>query len=331
MIRFGVIGTNWITEKFIDAAAQTGELKLAAIYSRTEERAAEFAEKHGAPHTYTSLEDFAASKEFEAVYIASPNSLHAEQAILCMNSGKHVLCEKPIASNSAELKKMIEAAKANRVLLMEAMKTTLLPNFTSIRKNLHKIGKVRRYVASYCQYSSRYDAYKEGKILNAFKPEYSNGSMMDIGIYCIAPMVALFGRPNSIQATAHLLESGVDGEGSILFQYEEHDAIVMFSKITDSYLPSEIQGEAGSIVIDKFSTMENVRIRYRSGETEEINMHQHENSMFDEAKEFASLIREGKLESETNTLENSLITLEIMDLARREIGLVYPADEVSSN
>ncbi|AZB40876.1 gfo/Idh/MocA family oxidoreductase [Bacillus sp. FJAT-42376] len=330
MIRFGVIGTNWITEKFLDAAAQTGDLELAAVYSRTEERAAEFAEKHGAPHTYTNLEEFAASPEFEAVYIASPNSHHAEQAILLMNHGKHVLCEKPVASNAAEFKRMMEAAQENGVLLMEAMKTTLLPNFASIQSNLNKIGKIRRYVASYCQYSSRYDAYKEGNILNAFKPEFSNGSMMDIGIYCIAPMVALFGKPNSIQATAHLLESGVDGEGSILFQYDEHDAVVMFSKITDSYIPSEIQGEEGSIVIDKFSTMENVRIQYRSGETEDINVEQKENTMFDEAKEFARLIREGKTESSVNTFENSLITLEIMDLARRQIGLVYPADEVSN-
>ncbi|WP_338778841.1 Gfo/Idh/MocA family oxidoreductase [Metabacillus sp. FJAT-52054] len=327
MIRFGVIGTNWITEKFLDAAAQTGELELTAVYSRTEDRASQFAEKHGARHTYTSLEKFAASKEFDAVYIASPNSLHAEQAILCMNHGKHVLCEKPIASNAAEMKKMIEAAQANDVLLMEAMKTTLLPNFASIQSNLKKIGKIRRYVASYCQYSSRYDAYKEGKILNAFKPEFSNGSMMDIGIYCIAPMVALFGKPNSIQATAHLLESGVDGEGSILFQYDEHDAIVMFSKITDSYIPSEIQGEAGSIVIEKFSTMENVRIQYRTGESENINVEQNENSMYDEAKEFAALIRSGKRESTINTFENSLIVLEIMDEARRQIGLVYPADQ----
>ncbi|MBS2970824.1 Gfo/Idh/MocA family oxidoreductase [Metabacillus sp. KIGAM252] len=327
MIRFGVIGTNWITEKFLDAAAQTGELELTAVYSRTEDRASQFAEKHGARHTYTNLEKFAASKEFDAVYIASPNSLHAEQAILCINHGKHVLCEKPIASNAAEMKKMIEAARANEVLLMEAMKTTLLPNFTSIKKNLDKIGKIRRYVASYCQYSSRYDAYKEGKILNAFKPEFSNGSMMDIGIYCIAPMVALFGKPNSIQATAHLLESGVDGEGSILFQYEEHDAIVMFSKITDSYIPSEIQGEAGSIVIEKFSTMENVRIQFRTGESEDISVEQNENSMYGEAKEFSALIREGKLESSINTFENSLTVLEIMDEARRQIGLVYPADE----
>ncbi|WP_341467137.1 hypothetical protein [Clostridium septicum] len=86
---------------------------------------------------------------------------------------------------------MIKVAKENNVVLMEAMKTTLFPNFKIIKDNLYKIGKVRRYFASFCQYSSRYDKYKSGEILNAFKPELSNGSLMDIGVYCIAPMVNL--------------------------------------------------------------------------------------------------------------------------------------------
>ena len=81
MIRFAVIGTNWITEEFIHAARETGEFDLTAVYSRTEEKAAEFAEKFEVSHIYTSLETLAQSKEFDAVYIASPNSLHATHAI----------------------------------------------------------------------------------------------------------------------------------------------------------------------------------------------------------------------------------------------------------
>lgn len=118
----------------------------------------------------------AQSDEIDAVYIASPNSFHAKQAIICMNQGKHVLCEKSIASKSTELREMVETAKRNNVVLMEALKTTLLPNFQAIQSNLHKIGEIRRYFASYCQYSSRYDAYKEGTILNAFNPVFSSGS-----------------------------------------------------------------------------------------------------------------------------------------------------------
>ncbi|WP_078408989.1 Gfo/Idh/MocA family protein [Priestia abyssalis] len=327
MIRFGVIGTNWITERFIQAASEIEDFALTAVYSRTEERAKEFAAKFDIQTTFTDLESMAKSKEIDAVYIASPNCFHAEQAIMYMNHGKHVLCEKPMASNAAEVQEMITAAKANNVLLMEALKTTLLPNFKSIRDHLHKIGTIRRYAASYCQYSSRYDAYKEGIVLNAFNPALSNGSLMDIGVYCIYPMVVLFGKPKTVKATGVLLDSGADGEGSILFQYEEQDAVVMYSKITNSYLPAEIQGENGSIIIDKIHTPEKVEIRYNDGRVEDITEPQASNAMYYETKEFIELIQNGNFESSINSYANSLITAELMDEARKQIGLVFQADE----
>ena len=157
MVRFGVIGTNWITERFIQAAQETDYFSLTAVYSRTEEKGAEFAAKYDHPTVFTGLTEMLQADLIDAVYIASPNSFHAEQAILCMKHGKHVLCEKPMASNSRELREMIAVARENNVLLMEALKSTLMPNFTIIQENLFKIGQVRRYFASYCQYSSRYD------------------------------------------------------------------------------------------------------------------------------------------------------------------------------
>lgn len=325
-MRFGIIGTNWITEEFIKAASEVEGFKLSAVYSRTEERAKEFAAKFGAEHTYTDLEDFAASSEFDAVYIASPNSFHAKYAINCMSKGKHVLCEKPIASNTAECQAMITTAKQNNVLLMEALKTTLLPNFKSIRDNLPKLGKIRRYFASYCQYSSRYDAYKAGTVLNAFNPAFSNGSLMDLGVYCLYPLVVLFGKPQSIKANGLLLESGVDGEGSIILKYEEMDAVIQYSKISQSYLPAEIQGEKGSMVIDKIHTPEKVEIRYLDGSIEDITQSQAKKSMYYEAKEFIELIKKGETQSAINSYANSLATMEIMEEARKQIGLVFPAD-----
>lgn len=327
MIRFGIIGTNWITERFIEAASKLDDFALTAVYSRTEEKAKEFAGKFNIQTIFTDLEEMAASNEIDAVYIASPNSLHAKQAIIMMQHGKHVLCEKPLASNTAEVEEMIRTAKENNVLLMEALKTTLQPNFTCIKEHLHKIGKVRRYFASYCQYSSRYDAYKEGKILNAFNPAFSNGSLMDIGIYCIYPLVVLFGEPQSVQAMGYMLESGVDGQGSVLLKYEEMDAVVMYSKITNSYIPSEIQGENGSIIIDKIHTPEKVEVRYRDGSVEDITQPQEQNTMYYEAKEFIELIKNGQLQSSVNSFEHSMITAKILEEARRQIGIVYPADQ----
>jgi scyllo-inositol 2-dehydrogenase (NADP+) len=244
-----------------------------------------------------------------------------------MNHGKHVLCEKPMASNTKEVKAMIDAARRNDVVLMEAMKTTLLPNFLTIREHLHKIGKIRRYFASYCQYSSRYDAYKQGTVLNAFNPAFSNGSLMDIGVYCIYPMVVLFGKPHRLQANSLKLESGVDGEGSIIFDYGDMDAMVMYSKITNSYLPSEIQGEEGSILIDAIHTPTKVEIRYRDGRIEDITVPQEQPPMYYEAKEFIELIKNGKRESEVNSHEHSLLTIALMEEARKQTGIVFPADQ----
>ncbi|GIP53094.1 MULTISPECIES: Gfo/Idh/MocA family protein [Paenibacillus] len=327
MLRFGVIGTNWITERFIQAAEETEHFNLAAVYSRSEEKGKAFAAKYNSnPSVYTDLEQMVSGDVVDAVYIASPNSLHAEQAILCMNHGKHVLCEKPLASNVAETQRMIQAARDNDVLLMEAMKSTLMPNFRVITNNLYKIGRVRRYFASYCQYSSRYDAFKQGNVLNAFNPEFSNGALMDLGIYCIYPLVTLFGKPEAVQATSIMLSSGVDGEGSILMRYEDMDAVVMYSKIADSYAPAEIQGENGTLIIDKVNQPYDVKILYRDGTVEDLRQPQMQESMFYEAREFIELVESGKRDSSVNSLANSLIVAEIMEEARRQIGLKFPAD-----
>jgi predicted dehydrogenase len=326
LVRFGIVGTNWITERFLKAALQVEDFQLTAVYSRTEEKAKEFAAKYGVERTFTDLKTMAASGEIDAVYIASPNSLHAEQSILFMKNNVHVLCEKPVASNTKELKSMIAAARENNVLLMEALKSAFMPNFLAVKENLHKIGQVRRYFASYCQYSSRYDAYRQGTVLNAFNPDFSNGSLMDIGIYCVYPLVALFGKPVEIKAAGYVLESGVDGEGSMVLKYPDMDAVIMYSKITDSSLPAEIQGEEGNIVIDRISSPEKVELHYRNGEREDLTQDQLSDSMYYETKEFIRLVQAGKTESDINSYANSMITMEIIEEARRQIGVVYPAD-----
>lgn len=327
MLRFGIVGTNWITERFIQAAEETEQFELKAVYSRTEEKGRAFAAKYNhEPKVYTDLAEMASSDEVDAVYIASPNSLHAEQAMICMKHGKHVLCEKPLASNVKEVQAMLQTAKEHDVLLMEAMKSTLMPNFRVIANNLYKIGRVRRYFASYCQYSSRFDAFKQGTVLNAFKPEFSNGALMDLGIYCIYPMVTLFGKPEQVQASGIMLSSGVDGEGSILMRYPDMDGVVMYSKIADSYAPAEIQGENGTLVIDKINQPYDVKIYYRDGTIEDLRQPQMQESMFYEVREFIELVQTGRRDSTVNTLNNSLIVAEIMEEARRQTGLTFPAD-----
>lgn len=326
MIRFGVIGTSNISREFIRCAILEEDCCLNAFYSRSKEKAQAFADEYSVNNTFTNLNNMAQSKVIDAVYIASPNSFHASQAIQFMKNNKHVLCEKPIASNSRELREMITTAKQNNVVFMEAMKTTLLPNFKAIKDNLHKIGEIRRYFASYCKYSSRYDAYKSGKNPNTFNPQFSNGSLMDIGVYCIYPAIALFGKPNSISAQALILDSGVDGMGNLHLKYDTKDALIIHSKITDSYAASEIQGEKGTIVIDKIHTPEKIEILYRNGEVENITKPQIKDVMRYEIKEFINLIKDGKLESNVNSHRLSADVMHVMETARKQFGLIYPAD-----
>ena len=335
-IRFGVVGTNFITDWVIAGAREDARFELAAVCSRTKERAAEFASKHNIPYTFTSLEEMASSDKVDAIYIASPNYAHAEQSILCMNNGKHVLCEKPMAANAHEARKMVECSRKNGVALMEAMKSTLSPNFLAAKANLNRIGTPRRYFASFCQYSSRYDKFKEGVVLNAFRPELANGAMMDIGVYTIYPLVVLFGKPQAINAQGVVLSSGVDGQGAVNMQYGRLNATVLYSKIANSQLPAEIEGEDGNILIDRIQTPVDVRFYPRQApasghekrtEGKLLSQPEEHNEYYYEVKEFIDLIEQGRVESAINSHENSITTLEIIDEVRRQLGVRYPSDD----
>ncbi|WP_201716750.1 Gfo/Idh/MocA family protein [Rossellomorea arthrocnemi] len=327
MIRFGIIGTNWITDRFIQAAEGVDGLKFEAVYSRTEERARAFAETHGVNRYFTDIHEMASKEHIDAVYIASPNSFHCSQAVAYLNKGIHVLCEKPLASNEREVQEMVSAAKKNNVLLMEAVRTTFLPNFQVLREKLHTIGVIRKVNVSCCKYSSRYDAYKEGTILNAFNPAFSNGALMDLGVYCIFPMMVLFGEPDEIKATAIMLDSGVDGSGSVIMNYKNMDIVATFSKISNTQLPTEIQGEDGTVTIDKIGEFSTLTFSYRNGGTFTYTQKNDHPPMYYEIQDFVSIIlSEGKYESPINSYQHSLLSSRVMDMARKQIGLVFPAD-----
>ena len=325
-IRFGVIGTSDITDLVLAGAKSDKRFVLTAVYSRSFDKGRRFADKYGVSDVFTNLEVMAESGVIDAVYIASPNSCHAEQAAIFMKKGVHVLCEKPLCSNAAEVRYLIKLAKEHDVTFMEAMVSTLNPIFLALRDNISKIGRVRKYFASYCQYSSRYDKYKAGIIENAFKSELSTGALVDIGIYTIYPMVVLFGRPKSIRALGRVMDSGVDGAGTAIFEYDEMEAIINYSKISDSYMPAEVQGEEGTLSMEKINTPRHLFFRQRRGEIQEISALHCGNDYYYEIKEFLDMVESGRREHPINSYENSLIVMEIMDEIRRQIGLVYPAD-----
>lgn len=324
MIRFAVIGTNWITRQFVDAAHETGKYKLTAVYSRSLEQAQSFANDYPVEHLFTSLEAMAQSDVIDAVYIASPNSLHAPQTELFLRHKKHVICEKPLASNIDEAERVIAAARENQVVLFEAFKTASLPNFQQLQQALPKLGQIRKAFINYCQYSSRYQRYLDGENPNTFNPAFSNGSIMDIGFYCLASAIALWGEPQQIQASASLLESGVDAHGVVMLDYGDFSVTLQHSKVSDSTLPSEIQGEAGALVIEKISECQKVSFVPRGSKAQDLSQPQHINTMLYEAEEFARLVENNEVDHPG--LEVSRITAKVQTEIRRLTGVVFPAD-----
>jgi len=324
MIRFAVVGTNWITRQFIDAAHETGKMKLTAVYSRSLAQAETFASDYPVERLFDSLEEMAASDALDAVYIASPNALHCPQALLFLRHRKHVICEKPLASNLREVDAMIACAAEHQVVLFEAFKTASLPNFLALQQALPKVGRLRKAFINYCQYSSRYQRYLDGENPNTFNPAWSNGSIMDIGYYCLGTAVSLWGEPHSIVASASLLDSGVDGHGTAILNYGDFDVTLQHSKISQTTLPSEIQGEDGSLVVEQVSECQRLSFVPRGAKAQDLTQPQHINTMLYEAEVFARLVENNQVDHPG--LSTSRITAKVLTEIRRQTGVVFPAD-----
>ncbi len=356
--RFGIAGTGRISDWVLRGAVMEPRFEAAAVCSRSQEKGKAFAKTHGISKVYTDIDAMASDPDIDAIYIGTPNSTHHDLAIRCMNRGKHVLCEKPMASNAREVKEMIATAGANGVMLMEAMISTLCPNFVAARVHLKELGDVRHYFASFCQYSSKYDLVKRiiaGKdkspVPSSLNPDCCGGALMDIGIYTIYPMVVLFGRPSWIKADATTCEvpvaSGrfdasdlrrwkrIDLQGSVIFGYDGMTASVIYSKTADSQLCSEISCDGGIISLDQIHICRHAEMTRRGAPTsgrasgpqaEDISVPTDADEYLCEFREFIDVLESGRLESPVNSLETSLATAEILDEIRRQAGVVFPAD-----
>lgn len=324
MVRFATIGTNFIVDRFLTATKNIKEMEYVSAYSRDPEKGLAFAKKYNAKRSDSNLSDLATATDIDAVYIASPNSLHCEQTILMLRNKKHVLCEKTIASNEKELQAMLDAAKENGVVLLEAMRSVFDPGFGVLIENLPKLGKIRRATFQYCNFSSKYQSYLDGNYENAFNPSLSNGALMDIGVYCVHPMVYLFGMPNRIVSDAIFLESGVDGSGTILFSYDTMQAEMIYSKIATNYLPSQIQGESATMLFREIADPREIEIVYLDGTKEVISLDKPEHNLNYEIEKWVELITENGSAEQYN--EASLMTLKVMDTVRKQQNLVFPAD-----
>lgn len=322
-IRLAAIGRGKFARVFLESLWQVPELEYVGQYSRDLTDAREFAAEYGGTLAWDDLSALALDERVDAVYVASPNVFHAPQTIAMLKAGKHVLCEKPVASNLKEWQAMCAAADDNGVVVLEAMRSVHCPGFALLRELLPRLGTIRQADLCYCQYSSRYDNFKNGIIENAFRPELSNGSLMDIGVYCVYLMVALFGMPHTIQAAAIRLHNGIDGAGSVVAQYEGMQVTLLHSKINNGR-GSVILGEEGMLEMDIISHPSRFVLTYRDGRAETFTAPQVENDMEYEARDFIRLIRKGVGEDYRRW---STETMAVMDEIRRQTGLHFPADD----
>lgn len=326
-MKFGIIGTNFVVDNFMASAKLIENLEVVAVCDNIKEAADSFAEKYSIPQVFYDYKEMADKNLMDAVYVAVPNSLHHDISVYYLQQGIHVLCEKPFASNYKETVNMFDVARENNVFIMEAIIPVQTPNFQAVKENLDKLGPIRRAVLAYGKYSSRYDAYREGTVMNAFKNELSNGSMMDIGVYCLYDAIALFGKPERVQANAVMLESGVDGLGSAILSYPEMEVVILHSKITDMAPMIDIEGEDGTMTFEGISQPHNVIIKPRKGDAYDVSIKPEYPAMYYEIKDFIGCIESGSFQSKYATEQLCKDVHEVMTEIREKMGLQFPADK----
>lgn len=328
-INFGIIGTNWITHSFVKCAHATSKWNLAAVYSRKEDTAKEFAAKYEDRKIalYTSLEELSKSTDISTVYIASPNILHYEQAKMMLLAGKNVILEKPSCSTPAELDELFKIAKEKEVILIEAFRHIQESNFKILKSAISKLGPLYGASITFAQYSSRYEKVLAGETPNIFNLEMGGGALVDLGVYCVAVAIELFGAPQDSAYYPVKVATGADGAGKLILTYPSFTVYLCHSKIYNSDAPTEIYGEKGTLVVPTVTDIESVvlwdsktkkRTELAGGkEPAELNLKE-------EASEFARCIEERDAAALGRYEQLSRDILKVLYKSRQDNGLVFP-------
>ena len=332
VLRLGIIGTNWITNQFVDAAIKTELYQMTGVYSRTLEKAKAFGEPYGATVFQTDMDAYVNHPELDVIYLASPNSLHFEQAIALMKAGKHVIVEKPMFSNPKEWEMAVEVAKENKVFLFEAARHIHEKNFKVVKEEINKISSIQGANLTYMKYSSRYDQVLAGKEPNIFSLQYSGGALADLGVYPIYAALSWFGIPHSSHYFCTKIATGVDGKGTIILRYDGFDVTIQTGKIANSYLPSEIYGLDQTISLDGITDITYIDVINReTGLKERVSQTVMAEPMMEEAESFARVMNhptdEDALKEYADWQELSRQVNLLMASLRKDAGIVFAADQ----
>lgn len=321
-IRWGILGTGHIANTFATAIASLDDAVVQAVGSRSQESVDQFADTYGIPNRHATYAALAADPEVDAVYIATLNSLHQDNTIMCLEAGKAVLCEKPFTINRAQAEQVIAVARREKRFLMEALWTRFMPALQQAMTWIDEgaIGEVRMVQANF---GFRYDAAP------LFDPELGGGSLLDVGIYPITLAHMAFRQaPTQIRSLPYLGRNGVDEQAAYILGYDGGGLALLGSAIqTKSPYDGYIMGTDGMIVIhDSFWNASKVSLERPEQATITKDFPLHCNGYEYEAMEVNRCLREGKLESDIMPLQTTLDILEVMDNIRLQWGLRYPME-----
>lgn len=323
-IRWGILGTGSIAHKFADGLSVLPDAELVAVGSRTQEGANKFAGEFGVARPHGSYEALAADPDVDVIYIATPHPYHLANSVLCLEHGKHVLCEKPVTVNGRQLEEVLAAAhRANR-FFMEAMWMYFTPNVCKAEELVRNgaIGKLRMVQANF---GFATDQEETGRLLN---PELAGGSLLDVGIYPIA-LASLFfqGPPARIQSDWQRAHTGVDAQAAMLFSYEGGGLATLTSAVvTDTPYDAWLMGETGMIKLHApfWGRCPGFTLIRPDKEDEYFGVELRGNGYDYEAEHVGLCIREGRLESPRVPHAKSREIMATMDTIRAQWGLSYP-------
>lgn len=326
-IRWGILGTGRIAATFAAALEALPDAEITAVGSRSADAAADFAQRHGAARSHASYSRLASDPDVDIVYIATPHVCHFENARLCLEAGKAVLCEKPFTLNAAQARELVRLARERQLFLMEAMWTRFLPAMSEVRRVIADgtIGEPRFLIADF-GFQKAFDPTHR-----LFDPALGGGALMDVGVYLASLASMFFGAPEQVQSLVHLGPSGVDEQAALIFGYDRGRFAQLTTAITAN-TPQEaaIVGSGGSIRLHApWWKVERLTLAVDERNPELIVAPFLGNGYTHEAMEAMRCLRSGEIESPLMPLDETVAVIETLDRVRADWGLRYPGEQGS--
>lgn len=324
-MRVATIGTGFIVDWFLDAVKQNEDVEYVAMYTRNKSHAQTLADTYGIPDIHEDLEEMLNRQDIDFVYVASPNSLHFQYSLQAMQHGKHVICEKPFASNVREFDILDSYAREHQLFLFEAIVTAHMPNYLTLKEKLPELGTIRMVQCNFSQYSSRYDKFLAGETPNVFSPAFSGGALSDINIYNLHFTIGLFGKPKAVHYYP-TIQRGIDTSGVAILDYDGFHSVCVGAKDTRSRCLAQIQGEKGYAVVESETSKCSTLKIYKDGKEEDYTLPQNDIALFYEVKEFHRIFKAMDYEACYKKLEYSKTVMEAYEAARKDGGVIFTAD-----